>query len=180
MARATVSYLPEYLRKYFKGKNKMFDVQRAGLRTQGEQYFLVKNMAEPELGYARVPEQEFYKWLDTLKNTKNKRRSWWRFYHYTDVGNEEYRMNMYDNFLTLINFSSDLSEEYRERFKNVLSKMTADDWRRFTKKHEELFEEVWDKYDLYAVEAIKNKGRTQPLTNSDVVKILEQMEKEFL
>lgn len=158
----------------------MFDVQRAGLRTQGEQYFLVKNMAEPELGYARVPEQEFYDWLDTLERTKNKRRSWWRFYHYTDVGNEEYRMNMYGNFLTLINLQSDISEEVRARFKAVLDNMEADDWRRFTKKHEDLFNEVWDKYTLYAKEAKKTGQRIVEIQEEDVMKLLEEMEKEFL
>ena len=179
--QGTVTYIPDYLRKYFKGKNKMFDVQRVGARSvENANTYLVKNMAEPELGYARIPEQEFFEWLDTLEKSKNKRRTWWRFYHYTDVGAEEYRMNMYSNFLTLVNFSSDLSQEYIDRLKTVLDKMSPDDWRRFTKKHEDLFNEVWDKYDFYAMEAIRTRGKTQALGNEDMKKLLEELEKAFL
>ena len=49
--QGTVTYIPDYLRKYFKGKNKMFEVQRVGARSdENATTYLVQNMAEPELG----------------------------------------------------------------------------------------------------------------------------------
>ena len=89
----------------------------------------------------------------------------------------EYRMNMYQNLMTLINFSSDLSQENIDRLNELLSNLSVEQWERITRKKPELFEEIWDKYDFYNNEAIATGTARQTLKDKDFDKLLEELER---
>ena len=92
-------------------------------------------------------------------------------------GNLEYRMNMYQNFMVLVNFSSDLSEENMTRLTELLKNLDIDQWERLTRKKPELFEEIWDKYDYYAKEAVETGTRRKMLKDRDFEKLIEELER---
>lgn len=177
MTKRTVQYLMSDVEKYFTGERKKFKVQRVALRTEKEPYYVITNLKDPSLGVARVPERVFLDWQQKLADSRNPTRAFRSLYKYTEVGNMEYRMNMYQNLMTLINFSSDLSQENIDRLNELLSSLSVEQWERITRKKPELFEEIWDKYDFYNNEAIATGTARQTLKDKDFDKLLEELER---
>lgn len=178
MTKPTIQYLFGGAERYFKGPTKQFKVQRVGLRTDKEPYYVIKNLRDPSAGVARVPEKVFLEWQQKLVDSRNPQRAFRTLYKYTEIGNLEYRMNMYQNFMVLVNFSSDLSDEYKERLSQLLKDLEIEQWERLTRKRPDLFEEIWDKYDYYAEEAKKDKNKKRrTLKEEDFEKLLEELER---
>lgn len=165
--------------KYFRGSRKKFSVQRVGVRTEKDPYFVVRDLSNPDprTGVARVPETVFLEWQQRLVDSRSASRSFKSLYRYTQAGNLEYRMNMYQNFMTLINFSSDLSKEQMDRLNELIKNLSVEQWERLTRKRADLFEEIWDKYDLYAKEAVETGTKRQTLKDSDFDKLIEELER---
>lgn len=177
MTKPTIQYLFGGVERYFKGPTKQFKVQRVGLRTDKEPYYTIRNLRDPEAGVARVPEKVFLEWQEKLANSRNPQRAFKSLYKYTEIGNLEYRMNMYQNFMVLVNFSSDLSEENMARLTELLKNLDIDQWERLTRKKPELFEEIWNKYDYYAKEAVETGTKRKMLNDRDFEKLLEELER---
>lgn len=177
MTKPTIQYLFGGAERYFKGPMKQFKVQRVGLRTDKEPYYVIKNLRDPSAGVARVPEKVFLEWQQKLVDSRNPQRAFKSLYKYTEIGNLEYRMNMYQNFLTLVNFSSDISEENRVRLEELLKNLDIDQWEKLTRKKPELFEEIWDKYDYYAQEAVETGSKRKTLKDRDFEKLIEELER---
>lgn len=177
MTKPTIQYLFGGVERYFKGPTKQFKIQRVGLRTDKEPYYVITNLREPEMGVARVPEKVFLEWQEKLENSRNPQRAFKTLYKYTEIGNLEYRMNMYQNFMTLVNFSSDLSEENMAKLTELLKNLDIDQWERLTRKKPELFEEIWDKYDYYAKEAVETGTKRKMLKDKDFEKLIEELER---
>ena len=177
MTKPTIQYLFGGAERYFKGPTKQFKVQRVGLRTDKEPYYVIKNLRDPSAGVARVPEKVFLEWQQKLTDSRNPQRAFKSLYKYTEIGNLEYRMNMYQNFLTLVNFSSDISEENRARLEELLKNLDIDQWEKLTRKKPELFEEIWDKYDYYSQEAVETGSKRKTLKDKDFEKLIEELER---
>ena len=177
MTKPPIQYLFGGAERYFKGPTKQFKVQRVGLRTDKEPYYVIKNLRDPSAGVARVPEKVFLEWQQKLVDSRNPQRAFKSLYKYTEIGNLEYRMNMYQNFLTLVNFSSDISEENRARLEELLKNLDIDQWEKLTRKKPELFEEIWDKYDYYTQEAVETGSKRKTLKDRDFEKLIEELER---
>lgn len=177
MTKPTMQYLFGGVERYFRGPTKQFKVQRVGLRTDKEPYYVITNLRDSSAGVARVPERVFLEWQQKLVDSRNPQRAFKSLYKYTEIGNLEYRMNMYQNFLTLVNFSSDISDENRARLEELLKNLDIEQWERLTRKKPELFEEIWDKYDYYAQEAVETGTRRKTLKDKDFEKLIEELER---
>lgn len=177
MTKPTIQYLFGGVERYFKGPAKQFKVQRVGLRTDKDPYYVITNLRDSSAGVARVPEKVFLEWQQKLSDSRNPQRAFKSLYKYTEIGNLEYRMNMYQNFLTLVNFSSDISDENRARLEELLKNLDIEQWERLTRKKPELFEEIWDKYDYYAQEAVETGTRRKTLKDRDFEKLIEELER---
>lgn len=179
MTKPTVDYLMNQAVKYFRGPKKKFKVQRVGLRAKGSPYYVVTDLSDPNprTAVARVPEEVFLEWQQRLVDSRSASRSFRSLYKYTEAGNMEYRMNMYQNFMVLINFSSSLSEQQMNRLNALIKDLSVEQWERLTRKRPDLFEEIWNKYDLYEKEAIETGKRKQTLKDADFEKLVEELER---